>query len=1129
MKKSKNLLSMILIAMVMWTNAMKMYAWEGMAMPRLHVDGKHLKDENGNIVKLHGYAQTFSPWFNERGSRWNHYDVEGCLKYNQGIIDGIMDAGWKMSFVRMHMDPYWSNIPGRHTKGENDISAFSFERFTKYLDEVFVPMAEYAVKKGMYVVMRPPGVCPGRIAVGDDYQKYLIKVWQHVARHEKLKNHPNIMFELANEPINILGSDGTYGGGSKSQFEQLSKYFQEIVDTMRAQGCNNILWIPGLGYQSKYAGYADYPIKGDNIGYAVHIYPGWFGSGHGYKEFAQGWQQDVQPVANFAPVMITEMDWADKKYNASWGKALTGVAGDENFGANFKKIPDDAGNVSWLLFTSPEFLAQFKDEPAKDGNYTFLTDPEACPWPIYHWYEEYAKSNYPRKSFTRTSRSDNGDGTFTNPVVFGDFPDPDVVRVGDTYYMVSTTMHIFPGATILQSKDLVNWEYCCNPLENIETSEAYQLENGKSRYSRGQWASALQHKDGTFYLLFTTLDEGGYLLTTNDIKGPWKKRKLETGFYDGGLLFDGDDTYIAYGINNIRIAKVDKDFKKIEDHEVAKFSVKSGLEGSHLYKIGDYYYIYATYGGVPAFQTVFRSKNIFGPYEEKFLLNDRNIHQGALVQTQEGEWWTVLFADRGAFGRLPYLLPIKWEDGWPTICVNKDKSEVYTKPSTLAQSNGTLATNDNFRHYNIAKQWGWNHISDKSKWSLTERPGHLRLYTASVTDNFYHARNTLTQRIIGSHGGDALSYATIAMDLSHMKNGDVAGLAVMQDPSAFIAIKQEGKKRYLISSTLSLRHKSQEEVRGERIKGSTIYLRAIANYKTSKAHFYYSTDNKEYIPFGKELDMKFDLSVFTGNKFAIFNYATRTLGGYVDVDWFSTEPEFSEDMFYDDDFKGYSEASLTLKQLQFIGQNPTTLVTGSTQELELIATYADGHTDNVASMATYSGYDKNVIQVTNGRISAINDGTTQLTATYQGARGNEQSHTISIHATTFPLTSGAFNPSIWEQGTFDAKTATVTTGRYGFAGWKYDNGLDLSKYKHLIVEIEGGEGAQVSFRLFDQNNYWSDCATFDFGSSNRLVIPIDQIRRSKNPERSFATDHVYIIGFWSTGGKEFSIKKISVN
>ena len=145
------------------------------------------------LLNLHGFAQTYSPWFNEMGQKWDNYDVEKCLKYNQGLIDDIMAAGWKMNFLRLHMDPYWSNSPGIHVEGENDISAFDFNRFKNYLDRVFIPMAEYAVSKGLYVVMRPPGVCPEKIAVGDEYNQYLIKVWTHVAQHPKLKNHPNFL------------------------------------------------------------------------------------------------------------------------------------------------------------------------------------------------------------------------------------------------------------------------------------------------------------------------------------------------------------------------------------------------------------------------------------------------------------------------------------------------------------------------------------------------------------------------------------------------------------------------------------------------------------------------------------------------------------------------------------------------------------------------------------------------------------------------------------------------------------------------------------------------------------------------------------------------------------------------
>ena len=368
----------------------------------VYVDGRFLKSPDGQILTLHGFAQTYSPWFNEQMSKWNNYDVDACLEYNQGLIDDIQRAGWAMDFVRLHMDPYWSNRPGVQTSGEEDISAFDVDRFEQYLDEVFVPMADYIIQCGMYVVMRPPGVCPKVIKVGDKYQKYLLKVWDVVSRHSDLKNNPKVMFELANEPVDIVGTDGTTGSGSQSQFDACKEFFQAIVDTMRANGCKNVLWIPGPAYQGNYAGFANNPVKGENIGYAVHVYPGWMGSdgenpdhgdiedNGGYESFQRGWDEKVKPVADFAPVMVTEMDWAPAKYNKSWGKAYTGVAGGSGFGANFKMIADKAGNVSWLLFTSPDLLAKFEDKPGTAGKYTFLNDPEACPWPCYHWFKNYA-------------------------------------------------------------------------------------------------------------------------------------------------------------------------------------------------------------------------------------------------------------------------------------------------------------------------------------------------------------------------------------------------------------------------------------------------------------------------------------------------------------------------------------------------------------------------------------------------------------------------------------------------------------------------------------------------------------------------------------------------------------------
>ena len=374
----------------------------------LNVVGRYLQDAEGNIVNLHGFGQTYSPFFNNFA--WNNYDVEGCLRHNKSMIDQVLAAGWRMNFVRMHMDPYWSDDPSKESVRYEGHERFSEERFRKYLDEVFVPMVEYATGKGLYCVMRPPGVSPEKIALNDDYQAFLLKVWDIVSSHIRLKNNGKVMFELANEPINILGPDGTYAGSGDGHFQNMQLYFQAIIDKIRGNGAENIIWVPGLGYQSQYAGFATHRFSGNNIGFAVHVYPGWYNSdaeedpkenitgsikGGGYEGFQRGWDAQIMPVAEYAPVMVTEMDWAPAKYDSSWGKSITGVAGGEGFGANFKYIADNTGNVSWMIFTSQELLAQFNGVPGTPGNYTFLNDPEACPWPVYHWFKEYAGEAVP--------------------------------------------------------------------------------------------------------------------------------------------------------------------------------------------------------------------------------------------------------------------------------------------------------------------------------------------------------------------------------------------------------------------------------------------------------------------------------------------------------------------------------------------------------------------------------------------------------------------------------------------------------------------------------------------------------------------------------------------------------------
>ncbi len=1098
-------------------------AWIGMPTPGLHVEGRNLKDPHGNTVILHGFAQTYSPWFNEQGKYWTNYSVSSCLGYNKDKINKILAAGWKMNFIRLHMDPYWSNTPGVNTTGENDISAFSYTRFTTYVNQVFIPMAEYAISKGLYVIMRPPGVCPERIAVGDAYNQYLMKVWGFVSSHAKLKNNPAVMFELANEPVNILGPDGSYGAGSQGHFDNLKTYFQSIVDTIRTNGSQNILWIPGLGYQSLYRGYAVNPIVGENIGYAIHVYPGWFGSGSGYTNFQNGWDKEIKPVANIAPICVTEMDWAPAKYNSSWGKEITGVAGGTGFGANFKKITDESKNVSWLLFTGPELLAKYTGVPPAAGDtFTFLNDPEACPTPIFNWYKDYASVNVPKPDYTYQSFSDNNNGTYTNPVIFGDFPDPDVVRVGDVYYMVSTTMHNFPGATILKSYDLVNWEYCSNPLEKIESTPCYNLD-GCNIYSRGQWASALNYKIGKFYLLFNTLDNGAYLLTATDPEGPWTQKKLNGGFYDPGILFDGDKTYVVSGINTLRIAEVDANFDKIPgaDKEVFNYTYRSGLEGSKIYKINGFYYIYATYGGWPAFQVALRSTNIYGPYEEKVILNNDNIHQGALIQTQTGQWWSLMFYDKGAYGRLSNLQPVTWTDNWPMLGVSNLGVTTYAKPNVgKTYPRTALPTNDVFCDYKIGKQWGWNHNPDNSKWSLIKRPGYLRMHTANVTDSLIRGRNMLTQRILGYPSNSYNSYGTTKMHLNNMNNGDVAGICVFQDPYAYIGVKMTNGQKSLI-----MVNDGAEQV-GPVVTDSVIYLRALANYSTSKATFFYSLDNVTYTAFGTVLDMKYKLTIFVGNRFGLFNFATQALGGCVDFDWFSTEKDFTEAQYFDGSFKGFSEEALTLTELRTESKN-LNLLTGSARSFSLTAVYKDGHTEDVTTSATIANSNPTAITVKNGQLLAKENGSATLTVQYQGAMGEPITLLINVNSTYFPLATGLFNPSIYSTGTFNETTKVLRTGQWGFGGWSYSSGINLSAWKYIVLKLSTVQSVGASFRLFDENNYWTGAAEYDVGSNLRTVVNLQTMVR-KGTTTKVDPSHLYIVGLWSTGGGDIKIESVYV-
>ena len=746
--------------------------------------------------------------------------------------------------------------------------------------------------------------------------------------------------------------------------------------------------------------------------------------------------------------------------------------------------------------------------------------------------------------------ADQGDGTYVNPLLNADFPDIDVIRVGDVYYMATTTMYHFPGATILKSKDLVNWEYCANPLQKVDDNDAYNLKNGWWHYSQGQWAASLNYHEGKFYLYFICYGRQGIddtqniLLTATDPEGEWQMTKMSEHYYDSGWLFDdgegGDGyLYVACGIGDIWVNKLNaKTLKKISSERV--ISVGNGCEGSHMYHIGDYYYIYATYGGTEGSQTIFRSKSPMGPYEEHEgrVFANQKIHQGALVETQTGEWWTILFKDAGAIGRIPYLEPVSWVDGWPVIGnngidVSKDGA-AYRKPDVGKTYEPTcLPTNDAFTETTLGLQWAWNHNPEDSAWSLTERPGCLRLYTANVTEELNTARNSLTQRILGySPNGTAAaryknSYGTVKLDVSAMQEGDVAGLAVFQNPYSFIGVKVTGGKKCMYAETCTFNGQTLKKTgtkTGPELQSDTVYLRAIVNFGTNSCRYYYSYDNQKWTSWGLTMTMGYTLDYFVGQRFYLFNYATKQLGGYVDFDWFSTEQEYTEERFgIQNPADGYTADDLTMESLDMASAS-FDLLAGSVEPLQLICTTKSGMERNVAALCSYTIDNPAVATVKGSHIIARGPGETTVRATYTDVLGRSQMVSFRVSVDVFPLKGGAFNPSIAGQGTFNERVGSLQTGKDGLGGWSFASGVDLSAYKYLVIKFMRMSACQPSFRIYDSDNCNAEPYIFDIGTSKQVTIDLQNMTTASG--RTVDPAHIFIAGFSSTGANSMYIREV---
>jgi beta-xylosidase len=505
------------------------------------------------------------------------------------------------------------------------------------------------------------------------------------------------------------------------------------------------------------------------------------------------------------------------------------------------------------------------------------------------------------------ARVEAAPATFTNPVIWQDFADIDILRVDDTYYYSASTMHYSPGAPILRSYDLVNWEFAGHSVPRLDFGAKYDLNGGRG-YVRGIWASFLNYRKSnkTFYW-GGCIDFGQtHIYTAPAVDGQWSRHTtINKCYYDPGLLVDensnGTDTmYVAYGNTNISVAQLSADGKtEVRSQQVFTTPSSIGtLEGARFYKRNGNYYIFLTR---PANgQYILKSTNgPFGPYTlQQVLLNMPGPvpgggvpHQGGLVQTQNGDWYYMSFVDSYPGGRVPALAPITWtSDGWPRIqTVNGAWGTTYPWPNLPPPPRPVkpLTGTDTFTGTTLGPQWEWNHNPDNSKWTVNNG---LRLQTATVTNDLYSARNTLTHRIQGP-----TSTATITLDLSGMRDGDRTGLAMLRDSSAWIGVKRDGgRNRVVMTNSLTMDSNwnttnTGREVASANITGSRIWLRANADIRPGtgrQARFSYSTDGTNFTPLGTGFTLNNAWQFFMGYRFAVFNHATQALGGAVTLQRF---------------------------------------------------------------------------------------------------------------------------------------------------------------------------------------------------------------------------------------------------
>lgn len=490
----------------------------------------------------------------------------------------------------------------------------------------------------------------------------------------------------------------------------------------------------------------------------------------------------------------------------------------------------------------------------------------------------------------------------TNPIIWSDVPDISIVRVGPTYYMSQTTMYFCPGLPIMASEDLVNWRLVSYAYETLGDHPALRLENGQNAYGAGTWASSLRYHEGVFYVsTFAGTTGRTYIYSTRDPeRGPWQATSFAPSLHDSSLVFDDDGrVYMIHGVRALRLVELNESLTGLREGGVDQVIIEdvsaatgntTGLagEGSQVFRHNGWWYLFnITWprGGMRSV-VIHRARELTGPWEGRLALAVSGVAQGGLVDTPDGRWYAYLFQDHGAVGRVPWLVPVRWEDDWPVL--DSAPRELPELPAGTGLSPG-LVTADSFDRAPgepaLPLPWQWNHAPVPRYWSLSARPGWLRLTTSRLDDTLLTARNTLTQRTWGP-----TCWATVRLDASGLRVGDVAGLTLLQARYGLIGVRRGPAGYELIQ---------QNQTADELISAPpvalaepTVWLRAECDFDqhADRGRFAYSLDGTTWTPLGDELRMAYTLPHFTGYRFGLFCHATQTAGGWADFDDYEIGP-----------------------------------------------------------------------------------------------------------------------------------------------------------------------------------------------------------------------------------------------